>query len=164
MINESIDMQESEKSLFQDKMLRKIVTGSTGLGLALMFASLASIQFGNGHGLRFRWHWTILLWMAAAAVWNSRFWKALWQIQETPAPSPRLRKKVTVYSWILLLMGLGAFLYPIRFIAETYRADIGRGLITAALFLGTLVWMVFRFGRAFIQADMAEEKCAEPRA
>ena len=155
-------MQQPEKSLFQDKMLRKIVTGSTGLGLALMFASLASIQFGNGHGLRFRWHWSILLWMTAAALWNSRFWKALWQVQETP--TLRLRKKVTTYSWIVLLTGRGALLYPIRFISETYWADIGRGLVTAARFLGTLVWMVFRFGRAFIQADKVEEECAEERA
>jgi hypothetical protein len=140
-----------QKSLVQDKVFRRIVVYSTGLGLSLMLASLASIRIGRAQGLQFTWHWSILVWMGAAVIWNWRFWQSVWDVYEQP--SDKTRRKLVIYSILLIALGLAAFLYPIRFISEAYRPDISRGLVTAALFLGILAWFLYKFGRAFVESD-----------
>lgn len=142
-----------ENSLYQDTTFRRIVVYSTGLGLALMVASLASIHISPA-GVNFQWHWSILLWMAATMIFNARLWKLVWQAQANPTPA--IRKKLAAHAVVLAVIGAGSFLYPIRFIAEGYLSGVSRGLVTAIVFLGTLVLLLAKVGRGFVVQDETE--------
>ena|SRR5436190_8298688 len=147
-------MRNPNLTLLEDKSFKRIVVFSTGLGLSSMIASLAAIRIGKSEGLQFVWHWTILFWMAAAAIWNWKFWNVVWEVQASPTASAK--KKLGAYCGVLLAIGLGAFLYPIRFLEESYLGGIGMGLITAFTFLGTMFWIIYRFGRGFLEQDQTE--------
>jgi hypothetical protein len=127
---------------------------STGLGIALMLASVAAVQFGKAQSLQFAWHWSIAVVMFLGAYWNWRFWKLIWKAQD--APTPGLKRNIGLAFAFLLALGLGTFLYPIRFISAEYHLPISRGLATAVLFLGTMVWLIYKLGRGFMNADEIE--------
>jgi hypothetical protein len=147
-------MPTNPPALFQDKLLRRIVVGSTGLGIALMLASVAAVQFGKAQSLQFAWHWSIAVVMFLGAFWNYRFWNLIWKAYDTPTSN--LRRSITFAFAALLALGLATFLYPIRFISAEYHLAISRGLLTAVVFLGTMGWLIFKLGRGFIQADEVE--------
>lgn len=138
----------------QDSLFKKIVVGSTGFGLACMLGSLAAIQISPGAGLEFKWHISILAIAAAGLFWNGRFWKLVWAAQQSP--SPKSRRAVTVQLIILLLLGAGSFLYPIRFIEQSYWNGILRGLITAGGFLGVMIGLIYKCGQGLMQIDAIE--------
>src|SRR5215204_6393641 len=97
-------------SLLDDRTLRRIMVGSSGLGIALMLASLAAVQFGKTQGLQFQWHWSIAVVMALGAFWNWQFWKVIWNAYD--APNRNFRAKLTVAFGLLFALGAGTFLYP----------------------------------------------------
>lgn len=141
-------------SLYEDKTFRRIVVASTGLGLACMLGSLAAIRISRTAGLEFIWHWSILFVAAAGLFWNARLWKAVWQTQDSPGlPS---RRKLVVHLAVLGLLGVGSFLYPIRFIEHSYWGGILKGLVTAFTFLGTMLWLIYKVGRGFAEIDSVE--------
>src|SRR6476619_371665 len=115
--------------LHEDSMFRKIVVGSTGLGLACMLGSVAAIRIGKGTALQFGWHWTILVVAAAVVLWNMRFWKVVWELQDRSDSTTK--RKLFVHLAILLALGIGTFLYPIRFVEHSYFGGIAKGLVTA---------------------------------
>jgi hypothetical protein len=141
-------------SLYQDSSFRRIVVSSTGLGLACMLGSVASVRISRGAGLQFGWHWSILVLAAAVMLWNGRFWRVVWQLQEQPGPD--LKRKLGIHLGVLLLLGIGSFLYPIRFIEQGYWNGILRGLFTAVAFLGTMVWLIYKCGKGLNEIDSAE--------
>jgi hypothetical protein len=140
----------------QDKQFRRIVVGSTGLGLACMLASLAAIRIDPQEGLRFGWHWSILLVGAVALIWNARFWKAVWASQREG--QPRAGRALSWHVAGLAALGLGSFLYPIRFIERSEWLDVSKGLVTAVLFLGVLCWLMIKWARGFAEFDASEQK------
>ena len=144
----------SAPSLLHDQTLRKIMVGSSGLGIALMLASLAAVQFGKSQGLQFQWHWSIGVVMALGAVWNWRFWKVIWTAYDAPKRDYRARLARAFAT--LFALGVGTFLYPMRFVAADYHFPISRGLLTAVLFLGTMFWLIYKLGRGFVNADRIE--------
>ena len=148
-----------KSSIYQDGVFRKIVVGSTGLGLACMLGTAASVQISKGAGLEFGWHWTTIVVAAAVIFWNMRFWKLLWELQEKH--SPKTRQKLSLHLVILALLGIGSFLYPIRFIEESHWDGILRGLVTAFSFIGTLLWLIYRFGKGFAEIDAVETERQE---
>jgi hypothetical protein len=141
-------------SLLHDQTLRKIMVGSSGLGIALMLASLAAVQFGKTQGLQFQWHWSIAVVMALGASWNWRFWKVIWNAYDEPGRNFRT-KLITAFA-LLFALGAGTFLYPMRFVDAGYHFPISRGLLTAVLFLGTMFWLIYKLGRGFVNADRIE--------
>ena len=143
-------------SLFQDRTLRRIVVGSTGLGISLMLASVAAVQFGKANALQFAWHWSIAVVMALGFIWNASFWKLIWRIDESPTLN--LRKKLTGSFAFLAVIGLGTFLYPIRFVSAEYHLEISRGLITAVVFLAVMGTLIYKVGQGFMEADAIEMK------
>jgi hypothetical protein len=147
-------MTANTPSFFQDKLLRRIVVASTGLGIALMLASLAAVQFGKAHSLQFAWHWSIAAVMVLGAYWNWRFWKLIWKTYDAPAAN--LKRNIIIAFALLLALGLATFLYPIRFISAEYHVPISHGLATAVLFLGTMGWLIYKLGRGFVNADEIE--------
>lgn len=143
-----------EKALHQDSTFKNIVAASTGLGLACMIGSVAAIRISKGDGLQFVWHWSILLVAAVVVLWNRRFWNLVWELQDRS--TPEMKRKLAFHLGILVLLGIGSFLYPIRFIAESYWSGILKGLLTAGTFLGTMVWLIYKCGKGFGEIDTTE--------
>jgi hypothetical protein len=146
----------SSALVFQDKTFRRIVVGSTGLGIAAMLASVAAVQIGKTRGLSFSWHWSVAVVMVVGALWNWRFWSLIWQAQDGQVPN--LKLKLGMHFGVLFALGLGTFLYPIRFVSAEYHLGISRGLVTAVLFLGTMGWLIYKLGRGFLNGDEPEAR------
>ena len=121
-----------------------------------MLGSAAAIRIGEGTGLQFGWHWSIAVVALAVVAWNWRFWNLVWEFQEDQ--SKKTRGKLVFHLGILLLLGLGTFLYPMRFIEQSHWDGILKGLATAVTFLGTVLWLLFKFGKGFVEFDNAEQK------
>lgn len=132
------------------------MVGSTGLGLACMVSSAAAMQISKADGLQFRWHWSILLFAVAVIIWNSRFWRVIWDLQQGERESSR--RKLVIHLGILSLLGIVSFLYPIRFVEQSYWSGILRGLVTAVLFLGVMLWLIYKCGKGFLEIDAIEAK------
>lgn len=121
-----------------------------------MLASLAAIRIEPGAGLRFAWHWSIVVVGAIAFVWNARFWKAVWETQQEGRTGAG--RKLGWHVAGLAALGFGSFLYPIRFIQQSERLDVSKGLITAVIFLGILCWLMFKWAKGFAEFDASEQK------
>src|SRR4051812_3621273 len=143
-------------SLYQDSIFRRIVVGSTSLGLACMFASLAAVRINKAVGLQFSWHWSLIIVIAAAIFWNWRFWHIVWAAQTNPQPDSK--RKLAIYVAALVVLGIGSFLYPIRFLEQSYWNGILRGLLTAGTFLGTMFTLIYKVGKGFGEIDAVELK------
>ena len=141
-------------ALYQDSTFRKITAASTGFGLACMLGSAAAIRLTPGAGLQFGWHWSILIVAALAVVWNFRFWKLVWRLQEHEGGNAK--QKLKFHFGVLLLIGLGTFLYPIRFIEQSHWDGILRGLVFAGAFLGTMFWLIYKCAKGFADIDKME--------
>jgi hypothetical protein len=57
---------------------------------------------------------------------------------------------------VLVLLGIGSFLYPIRFVEQSYWSGILKGLVTAVTFLGTMLWLIYKVGKGFGEIDSVE--------
>jgi hypothetical protein len=141
------------KSFPDEARLRTIIVASSGLAFACMFASLEAVRMKAGAGLELQWHWPILLFMAPAVLWNTRLWRAIWEVQD--APSAPAKRRLVRYLVGLVLIGIGSFLYPLLFVDEGYRHGVLKGVLTAAVFLTTLGWMFYRFAKAFEEPSEA---------
>jgi hypothetical protein len=78
----------------------------------------------------------------------------VWELQENP--SDQTRRKLGWHLGILFLLGIGSFLYPVRFVEQSYWNGILRGLVTAATFLGTMGWLIYKCGKGLTEIDSAE--------
>ena len=143
-----------DNSLYQDRTFRNIVVGSTGLGLACMLGSVAAIRISKDAGLQFGWHWSVLIMAAAVVLWNRRFWNIIWELQERS--TDKIKRRLAFHLGVLTLLGIGSFLYPIRFIEHSYWSGILKGLLTAGTFLGTMVWLIYKCGQGLEKIDAVE--------
>ncbi|MFO1499562.1 MAG: hypothetical protein U1G07_14420 [Verrucomicrobiota bacterium] len=139
-----------------DQVFRRIVLGSTSIGFACMLGSLAAVRMRKGAGWALEWHWSIPIFVVAIVVWNWRFWKAVWEAQDHPSAAAKRRFVFHLIGMVLL--GVGAFLYPVLLVEHNYRQGIFRGLLIGAGFLGTLAWLIYTVGKGFAQADAIELK------
>lgn len=136
------------------------MVASTGLGIACMLGSLASVRITRSNGLEFVWHWSILLVAAAGVVWNSRFWRAVWETQRSS--NPQAQRRLIVHLVALVLLGAGSFLYPIRFIEQSYWNGILKGLLTAVTFLGTMIYLIYKTVKGLEEIDSTELERTSP--
>src|SRR5690349_21627437 len=130
-----------ESSLYQDRIFKNIVVGSTGLGLACMLGSVAATRISKDVGLEFGWHWSILIVATAVVFWNRRFWNLVWELQMRSTEGNR--RKLAFHLGVLAFLGIGSFLSPIRFIEHSYWGGILKGLLTAGTFVGTMMWLIY---------------------
>jgi hypothetical protein len=115
---------------------------------------LAALRVNKGAGLQMEWHWSILLFAGIAVVWNGRLWKAIFQAQA--ATSRKAKRRLTFHLSALVLLGVGAFLYPLAFVESGYRHGIFKGVLTATSFLSVLGWILYTFAKGFAAADAIE--------
>ncbi len=127
---------------------------STGLAFAAGFGTLAALNTEGNHGMQFTWHWTVIPWMVVGALGNWRLWVFL--LESEGNLSAQGKKKFFIYCGLLASVGLGAFLYPIRFVDQSRFGDLAQGLVAAAGVLSAMGWMIHQLGRAFAKADSIE--------
>lgn len=144
---------KTEQTLSQDKKLQNIVVLGTGLPLGVMLGLLASISGRDQLGMHYEWTWLTAAWFFAGAFFNWRFWNAVWRAQDAPLiENVRSQKFYTV---MFALVGLGSFLYPLRFLQSSQYWDIGRGLTTAAIFLSVAGFTMYKIGKALSAEEPA---------
>jgi uncharacterized membrane protein len=135
----------------------RIATFSTALALGTVFASNQALTRDvNG----FVWHLsaqTLLAFVVGAAIGYS-YWKIIDRSSDRQA-SGLLR----VASFVLLLVGIGAFLYPLRFLPTDQLPDVAKGLAVDVVALSALGWILWQI-RNFLNADTEQAELAERKA
>lgn len=135
---------EESKSphILEDSTLRRIVIVSTALAFAGTAAACASFRMD---GRMFVWHWTVGLWMLVGAVAAVYFWKFALRAQAEPTAQNK-RNAIVCGAIVTLLAVFGVF-WPMRFVAQARFGDLGKGLLTAAAFLGVGAGVAVAFVR-----------------
>jgi hypothetical protein len=147
---------KQELPLFEQPLFRSIVVGGTGLGLGLMIGSLALIRGRDAAGFVWGWSWWSLILFAAGAWFTGSFWKAVFKAGDEP--SHKNKTRVVFYLFLLAALGLGSFLYPLRFMGSENYYAVAKGLFTAFLFLGGVGALLYKVGGALIaQSEKAEK-------
>ena len=152
-------MTKHETSFFDQPLLRAIVIGGTALTLAVMLGSLALINGRNASGFQWGWSWWAVVWFAIGLVFTQSFWRAVFRLQAEP--SHENKAKVVYLVFTLLVLGVGSFLYPVRFLEQQNYLAIARGLFTAFVFLGSIVVMLFKIGQGLFAKELSDGQSTE---
>ena len=134
---------------------------SAGSGAALAFGAMVATLFAlerTSHGLTFRLNAAAIISFLVAAPVAWFYWRLIARMTTERAPEQR-RQKFIVYSIGLLLIGVMAFLYPLKFVPKEKRKDVFIGLALAFGCIGG-VGLVMLKVRKFLEADLksSEEK------
>jgi hypothetical protein len=147
-------MTKQETPLFEQPLFRGIVVGGTALPLAIMLGSLALVCGRDATGFVWKWSWWSFPWFAGGVILVRSFWRAVFRLQS--APSHENKAKLVYHIFALVLLGVGAFLYPVRFLEQEHYQSIARGLFTAFVFLGAVVLMLFKVGQGLFATKLAD--------
>ncbi len=130
--------------------LYKIVLGSTALALGGMAAALQALRpSATGFGFRIS-VWTIV---AFAVGWAAGL--LYWKLEAKSRLAGRIGNA------LLLLAGLGGFLYPLRFVPADKKTDIGIGLGLAVCAVSMGAFLLWRMKRFFDKDNAAVERKSE---
>lgn len=135
----------------EDKNLRdfiRIAMFSTALGVGVVAASLYSLRKAPS-GLTFDLTIGSVVAFIAGAVAGWWYWRAVGKLVLAHAEgSSERRTKLRIYSGLLVLLGVAAFLYPIRFVPPENLRPVLEGLGMAFLVLtgvGVVLWQIKRY-------------------
>ena len=70
------------------------------------------------------------------------------------------KASVVYHVFGLLVLGVGAFLYPVRFLGQQHYFEIARGLFTAFVFLGSVVVMLYKVGQGLFAKELEDGKAS----
>jgi hypothetical protein len=147
-------MKQNETPLFEQPIFRAIMTTGTGLALAAMLGSLALIKGRDASGFQWRWSaWSLVI-IIAAFLFNSSVWRAVFRASTDR--SAENKSKVVYHIFVLALLGVGSFLYPLRFLSEQHYFTIARGLFTAVLFLSGVGILLFKLGQGLFADELKD--------
>jgi hypothetical protein len=125
-----------------DRDIVWIASAATAVALGTVFASNQAVS-RDANGFVFHISaWTVLAFAIGAAI-GVAYWKIVAMNWDGKA-SPLLR----VASFVLLLVGIGAFLSPLRFLPTDQFPDVAKGLgmdVIVLSLLGLLMWRVFTY-------------------
>ena len=141
------------KDVRSTQTLFRIVGLATALAFGTMVGSLFAVKRSAG-GLVFQLNVAAVVAFLAAGALAWFYWRMVARLTRSAVPGqkPKFPPKFAAFSAGLILIGLGAFLYPMRFVPEEKRADILIGLLLAVGVLtgvGIVMWKV----RNFLEAD-----------
>ena len=141
------------KDASHTRTLFRIVGLATGLAFGTMVGSLFAVRNSPG-GLVFELNAASVIAFLAAGVLAWFYWRMVAKLATgaVPGMKPKFPPRFAAFSAALALIGLAAFLYPLRFIPAEKRADIFIGLLLAVAVLsgvGFVMWKV----RNFLEAD-----------
>jgi hypothetical protein len=118
--------------------LFNIVLGSTCLALGCMAAALQALRRGPS-GFTFRLSAGTFVAFGVGLAAGCLYWK----LTSRSLVASRLA------GTILLLIGVGAFLYPLRFVRTDKMSEIAIGLATATCALSTVALLLLKLKRFF---------------
>ena len=142
--------------------LFRIAGVAASLACGAMVASLFSLKSAPT-GLGFELNAGAIVAFPVAAVCAWFYWRMVVRMAGEKNPE-QSKKKFFVFSAGLLLAGVVAFLYPLKFIPAEKRKDVFIGLALAATVLtgvGVVMWKVRKFLEADLQKSEAEEQADE---
>jgi hypothetical protein len=147
-------MIQSKVPLFDQKPFRAVVVGGVGLTMSVMLASLAWLRGRDASGFIFGWTWWSVAWAAFGAGLNWSFWQSVWRAESSPTKQNKFR--VAAHLFAVLLIGVGAFLYPVRFLDTAKYLPVARGLFTAVFFLGSVGLMLYKIGHGLFAQNLRD--------
>jgi hypothetical protein len=137
-------MPQAEDSL--SRGFYKIVHGSTALALGGMAAALQALR-SSADGFTFHISvWTFVA-LAAGLAAGLFYWRL----------AARSRLASRMGTALLLLAGVGGFLYPLRFVPANKMGEIAIGLSFAVCALTIVAFLLWRLNRFFEADDDAVE-------
>lgn len=126
-----------------DRPVFRIIVYCLSLAFSVLVASLESVQLTNyGFGFHFGWR-TVLAFALAAAVVIPCFKVAFL--------SPSKARRIAAFS-VVAAIGIGSFLYPLRFVSGEKLAHVLTGLVIAASVLSVVGTFLFIANR-LLNAD-----------
>ncbi len=142
-------MSAAEKS--NTSALFNIASYGAALAFGVMVATLFALE-RTPNGLSFRLNGMAVISFLVAAPVAFFYWRLIARMATERAPEQR-RKKFIVFSAGLLLIGVMAFLYPLKFVPAEKRKDVFVGLALAFGCIGG-VGVVMLKVRKFLEADL----------
>jgi hypothetical protein len=138
----------------RQQLLYRVVTGSTALGFGCMFASLEALR-PSPTGFSFEFSLRTVIAFVCGGAWVFPFWRFLFKNSQVSG------RKLTII-WVgglvaLAVLGIGAFLYPLRFVPKERLPEIRTGLITAFFALSGVVGLLWGAKR-FMDSDEKQER------
>ncbi|MDB6022815.1 MAG: hypothetical protein JWQ04_2672 [Pedosphaera sp.] len=127
-----------------ERDIQRIMKLGTAIGFGCMAASLAALHSSpTGISFQITGRTLFAFVLGAAAVFP--FWKIVFNV----VSGNRQRSRHVWAASLLLLIGIGAFLYPSRFVPAEKLRDMYTGLVIAACALSLLAAMLILFGKFF---------------
>ncbi len=128
-----------------------IASYAAALAFGVMVATLFALE-RTPIGLTFKLNAAAVISFLVAAPVTFFYWRLIARMATQRAPEQQ-RKKFIVFSIGLLLIGVMAFLYPLKFVPEEKRKDVFVGLALAFGCIGG-VGLVMLKVRRFLEADL----------
>lgn len=151
-------MSPTEKS--NTSALFNIASYGAALAFGVMVATLFALE-RTPNGLSFKLNAGAIISFLVAAPVAWFYWRLIARMATERAPEQR-RKKFIVFSIGLLLIGIMAFLYPLKFVPPEKRKDVFIGLALAFGCIGG-VGLVMLKVRRFLEADLKHSEEADRR-
>ena len=142
-------MSSAEKS--NTSALFNLASYGAAVAFGVMVATLFALE-RTPHGLSFKLNAGAVISFLVAAPVAFFYWRLIARMATERAPEQR-RKKFIVFSIGLLLIGVMAFLYPLKFVPAEKRKDVFIGLALAFGCIGG-VGVVMLKVRKFLEADL----------
>lgn len=143
--------------------LFRIVGLSTAVAFGAMVGSLFAVKnTPSGLAMELTVGAVVAFVAAGAVAWL--YWRMVARLTTsvTPGAKPKFPPRFAAFSAALILIGFGAFLYPLRFVPDEKRTDVFVGLALAIAVLagvGFVMWKV----RNFLEADAKRSEDEELR-
>lgn len=131
--------------------LFRIAGAGAALAFGAMVATLFALRRSSGGGFEFEINALAIISFVAAASVAWFYWRMIERMAVGRAPERR-RKKFVIFSIGLLLIGVLAFLYPMKFVPPEKRADVFSGLVLAFTVIAGVGFVMLKVKR-FLDAD-----------
>jgi hypothetical protein len=140
------------------RRLYPVVTYSSALAFGTMIASLEALRMGAA-GITFQLTYRTFIAFVLGGAIVVPFWRLIFH------GSSLSRRKLTLL-WIavvavLVLLGIGAFLYPLRYVPREKLQEITTGLVTAVCALSGVAFLLWGVKR-FVDSDQKQEDLIHP--
>ncbi len=151
-------MTNAEKS--NTSALFNIASYGAAVAFGVMVATLFALE-PSPNGLVFRLNALAAISFLVAAPFAWFYWRLIARMATERAPEQR-RKNFIVFSAGLLLVGVVAFLYPLKFVPAEKRKDVFIGLALAFGCISGVGFVMLKV-RKFLEADLKSSEAEGER-
>ena len=144
--------EQTEAEIRNTRAFFRIAAAGTSIGLGCMAATMEALR-GRENSFAFEFSLRTLAAFAGGVAVGLIYWKLV----------TKGRWTARLASVALAILGLGAFLYPLRFVPPNVLKELAKGFIPAAFAITVVVAMLVAAMR-FMEADSREEENRAERA